>query len=509
MIRLIRRLIWLLPAEDRLLAGGVVALIALLAFAEALLHPMLLKLLMDEAARAEDFRRFIALGILYLAISIALVFSFYGALLLRRALINRVLLHVEMQMFENIQGLDIRGFRKSGTGYYVSRMHKDTMEGLAPAIAFASEAARNLLAIVAFVGVLLWLSWKATLLLFLVVPPVVALANHIGSRIRRVTELERESEARYLDVLTRALEALPFVRSFSSLPPRVEKIVAGRLKAYLDYGYKNLYLSVLQQGANDLTMNFATILAMIVAGYYLFIREFTFGGFMAFTNTFWRAVTSIFNFFKQLPEAQRYDQILHRLEELLTPPPKPYYHLADEARLENVEVKLEGKKALDVPRFEVRPGEHVLLAGPNGAGKTTLLYVLAGLLAPDKGKVWRPERVVSVTLPLALPPLRVEEIVEDHTLLEALGLASYAKERASDLSAGERQKVAIAAALTRDADLYLLDEPLANVDEVTKPIIIELIHKRLEGKSLVTVMHGEKNFQEGFDRTFELDRANG
>lgn len=504
MIRLVRRLRGLLPGNDQLLVGGIIALIGLIAFAEGLLHPLLLKLLMDEAARAENFRRFIALGVLYLSISIGLVVSGYGALLMRRFLINRVLLHVEMRMFESVHGLDVHTVSKNGAGYYLSRLHKDAMEGLAPAIVFVSEATRHLLAIVAFVGVLLWLSWKAAVLLFLVVPPVVVLANYIGSRIRRVTELERESEARYVDVLTRALEAFPFVRSFSSLLPRVKKAVEEGLSTYLDYGYKNLYLSVLHQGANDLTMNFATTLAMIVAGYYLFIRELTFGGFMAFTNTFWRAVTSIFNFFKQLPEAQRYDQILSRLEGLLAQPPEPYYRLADEARLENVVVKLDGKRALEVPRFEVGPGEHILLVGPNGAGKTTLLHVLAGLLAPDEGRVWRPERVVAVTLPLALPPLSVEEIVGDHALLGVLGLAGYAKKRASDLSVGERQKVAIAAALARDADLYLLDEPLANVDEASKPIIMELIHKNVKGKSLVVVMHGESDYRNQFDRTFEL-----
>lgn len=176
------------------------------------------------------------------------------------------------------------------------------------------------LATAVFLGVLLYLSWKATLALLVIAPPLVWIANRIGKRVQKTTSQERDREARYLHVLTELLKAFRFLRVFDRVRPLALAPGTRRLRAYLDSTYENYRLLTLQQTWSDVYMNLANTASMIVAGYYVFLRELTFGGFLAFVNAFWRAVTNAFTLIQSLPEFHRYKEILARMANLLATP---------------------------------------------------------------------------------------------------------------------------------------------------------------------------------------------
>ena len=151
-------------------------------------------------------------------------------------------------------------------------------------------------------------------------------------------------------------------------------------------------------------------------------------------------------------------------------------------------------------------GEIVRILGPNGAGKTTTFYMVVGLVKPEAGRVvFRGEDVTSLPVYLrarrglgylaqepsvfrklsvwdnvmailaTLPMSRKERAARAKELLEPFDLMKVAKQPAFTLSGGERRKLEIARALTRNPSVLMLDEPFAGVDPLSVNEIQDIV----------------------------------
>jgi ATP-binding cassette subfamily C protein CydCD len=154
------------------------------------------------------------------------------------------------------------------------------------------------------------------------------------------------------------------------------------------------------------------------------------------------------------------------------------------------------------------PGTHAAVVGPSGSGKSTLLALLLGFLQPERGTAtipakvaWCPQepQLVSTTL---RENLRIgDPHATDERLAEALtlaGLDHWADRLDTRLdfggaaaSGGEAQRIALARALlgAPDADLVLLDEPTAHLDEPTARKVLANLRHTLAGTTVVHVTH--------------------
>ncbi|MBI4712724.1 MAG: ABC transporter ATP-binding protein [Planctomycetes bacterium] len=184
---------------------------------------------------------------------------------------------------------------------------------------------------------------------------------------------------------------------------------------------------------------------------------------------------------------------------------------------------------LDNLSFTVNAGELVCFLGPSGCGKTTLLMLLTGLIAPDIGEIYLDGRLVSdskVLLPpkerrigmvfqtLALwPHMTVKENLgfvlgsgkDDNLISEYLKMMNidrYADRYPSQISEGERQRLALVRALIIKPRILLMDEPMSNLDRPLKlKLIAEVkrLHKEF-GTTTICVTHDQEEAQLLADR---------
>ena len=154
------------------------------------------------------------------------------------------------------------------------------------------------------------------------------------------------------------------------------------------------------------------------------------------------------------------------------------------------------KKALNNLNLTISSGKIIGLLGPNGSGKTTLIKILNGLLCPTEGEVYingnkpgpqtkarvsyLPERTyLSSSKKVSELITFFDDFYEDfkperaREMLASLGIDEKAKIKT--LSKGTREKVQLILVMSRDADLFILDEPIAGVDPAARDYIIKTI----------------------------------
>jgi len=211
--------------------------------------------------------------------------------------------------------------------------------------------------------------------------------------------------------------------------------------------------------------------------------------------------------------------------------------------LSDVSLVLEGKRVLSHVDWEVMPGENWVVIGPNGAGKTSLLSIINGYRWPSSGSVsvlgrrfgdadlrelrtetglvssyldWMiggDEKVVDLVVSGKFGSTRVwskvraTDVARAKSLLARMGCAEQLEKTLSELSQGERQKVAIARAMMARPRLLILDEPCEGLDIASRESFLDGLKPlllRRGGPSFIEVTHRTEDIPPGFTHALLL-----
>lgn len=315
-----------------------------------------------------------------------------------------------------------------------------------------------------------------------------------------------------LDVVRTAPGAGTFLRRWRELTDRSADSDAKRR------------LSQTQMGMLSSVMQTSTTVVMLVAGVYLINAQLlSIGKLIACNLLANRGMGLVASLFSVLGKWQDFQRAAARMEtsleavpeKALTPRPETNGHIS----VIGLGKHYQGRPAaLEKVSFGVAPGERIALLGRPGAGKTTLLRCLAGLCSPDAGKILidglalddinRFDRVRWMAYKSQDPVvfagtlddnLRVSGCRDNNRLSAAIwasgleeefksgrmSLGMVLEERGSNLSGGQRQKVALARVLAQQCRILLLDEPTLGLDPESERMLAERLPKLLDSSAVL------------------------
>ena len=210
-------------------------------------------------------------------------------------------------------------------------------------------------------------------------------------------------------------------------------------------------------------------------------------------------------------------------------------------RLRGINKSFGAVRALSGVDFEVYAGEVVGLVGDNGAGKSTLIKVISGVEPADDGEIFVEGQQVKIATPQAATRLGIQTVYQDLALCDNLDVVSnlfLGREEHSpvsilnendmerqgvqvlrtldvklpsvraivkSLSGGQRQSIAVAKSILRNAKIVLLDEPTAALGVAQTRQVLQLIHRmREQGLAVVVISHNLADVFEVVDRVIVL-----
>lgn len=516
------------------LGGGMAALMA--ATAMKLLEPWPLKVVVDHVLRGAptgDPARVIALcaGALVAVTALRALFQFLATTVFTRVG-GRVLTRLRADLFAHVQRLSADFHDRARAGDIALRLVGDVGMLKDTAVTAALPLAGNVMVLTGMVGVMLWLDWRLALVALLPLPLLWLATRHVAGRIGQASRAQRRREGA---IAATAGEALAGMRAIQALglEPTVARMFSGANERSLTDGLRTGRLAAGLERMVDAMVGLSMAAILWFGAHAVISGRLTPGELLVFLtylkNTF-RPVREYAKYSGRLAKAAAAgDRVFDLLEEVPTirdrPDARPAPAFRGEIAFRGVSFAYgAGSPVLSGLDLTIPAGQRVALTGPSGIGKSSLLTLLLRLRDPDGGTITIdgvPTGAVtlaslrrqisfvtqeplmfraSIAENIALgagPDVTRERIeaaarlADAHDFIMALpqGYDTPVAERGASLSAGQRQRLAVARAALRPAPVLLLDEPTAGLDSASEAAVARAIDRLSAGRTTVMVTH--------------------
>ena len=450
------------------------------------------------------------------------VFGFVG---------HRMTTDFRIEFFSHIQSLSLRFFQERRVGEILSRMNNDISVIQNALVSIPVALLRQSITLIGAMAIILYLNWKLTGLILLILPPLMIFARVFGKRLRIFSEKLQDQVAQAVVVLEEVASSIKIVKSFTR-----ENYERERFKKEIETAFERavdkLKISSFF-GPFILGLTFMVSAVLIWYGGYQVMSGVTTPGELAAFFLYALIVAGpIGTFVRLYTQIQEASGAIRRVYEILDTAPaidnpeNPIFLENITGRIQFENVSFGYRQEFDILHnisFDVRPGQTVALVGPSGAGKSTVIKLLHRFFDASQGSIRLDEHDIrsldrkSFLNQIALVPQETllfggtvkenilygkldatDQELEDaakkanaHDFIEDLenGYETIVGEKGAKLSGGERQRIAIARAILKNPKILVLDEATSSLDNCSEALIQEAVEKLMEGRTTFIVAH--------------------
>jgi ATP-binding cassette subfamily B protein len=493
--------------------------------------PLSLKYLIDDALLKQDYHALITilivLGVLGAVISAVSI----GVEYLNARLAAEVIRDIRHTVFDHLQTLSLRFYARVTAGEVISRFSTDLGELEGTVRYWVEMGARPAMEMLAAVGLLFWLNWSLAITAMLIWPLTLIGPRIVSPRAVAATYRKKQLEADTLSVIQENVLAQPVVKVFA-LQSISKTWLRRRSLPLAQTSVRVNFLASMVERSVSTAVLLLHLIILAYGAWLAFHKSITIGTLITFEGVFWDLSYNIGYLSQFFPDVMQAAGTIQHVKELLDETPDiadrpdatPLPRLQNDIVFDHVSFGYTASEThLKDLSFRIPRGARMAIVGPSGSGKSTILNLLLRLYDPDEGSieidgrdlrngtrdslrsqtaiVFQESFLFNTTMRenirLGRPDATDAEVeaaarsAEIHDFIEGLplGYETNAGERGSQMSGGQRQRMAIARALVRDPAILLLDEATSALDPATEAAILTTLRRASAGRTVIFVTH--------------------
>ena len=516
-----------------------VALAAVLSFAvigSSLLLPYLMRLGVDDyiintqIPLAERFSGLATLAVIFGVAVIAGFIANYFQVTVLEWTGQNVMHRLRQHIYKHMLGLDLAFFNENPSGKLVTRLTNDVQNMHEMFTSVIVTLFNDAIRIIGILILLFWLNWQLALLMTLLLPLILAATLWFSKMARYAFREIRTNLARINAYLQEAVSGISLIQLFQREKDTEDNFVKLN-RSYFKATLHQIKIFGVFMPLLDVLASTATGIIIWYGGGLILRGEMTIGilvAFISYMRLFFQPLRELSQKYSivqsAMASAERIFQLLDTRSRLKVLP-GPFRSRSVSGTLEFSDVTFgydPDKPVIHSLSMKVEPGETVAIVGATGSGKSTLVNLLERMYDPDQGSIlldghdlreldpeWLRTTVGLVMQEIYLTPGTIKEnIVLDADMLEdrlasilkmaqltelierlPQGVLTKIGEGNLDLSAGQRQLLAMARVMARDPEILVLDEATANVDSETEILIERAIAATLSQRTSIVIAH--------------------
>jgi subfamily B ATP-binding cassette protein MsbA len=462
---------------------------------------------------------------------------------------HRMTTDFRVEFFSHIQSLSLRFFQERRVGEILSRMSNDITVIENALVTIPVALLRQSITLLGAMTIILYLNWKLTGLILLILPPLMIFARVFGRRLKMFSAKLQDELAQAVVVLEEVISSIKIVKSFTREPYERDRF-QGKIETAFERAVDKLKVSSFF-GPFILGLTFLVSASLIWYGGYQVMQGATTPGELAAFFLYALIIAGpIGTFIRLYTQVQEASGSIHRVYEILDTQPliqNPDNPIAIgnlEGRIQFDNVTFGYRETAEVIHdvsLDILPGQTAALVGPSGAGKSTLIKLLFRFFDPSTGAIRLDGHDIrtldrkSFLSQIALVPQETllfggtvkENILygkldaTDTELKEAAqkanahefivgmekGYNTVVGEKGAKLSGGERQRIAIARAILKDPKILVLDEATSSLDNRSESLIQDALETLMFERTTFIIAHRLSTIHKA-DQIIVLDKGN-